>query len=165
MPGSPETASICDDFENGARSPVTAAAARVTNMCSPFYPESEMTDTNTTNTEPQAAAKSVAEHVSELAERAVTVPLGAGLVVRDDLTSAFRKLHRKYGTTAGLEKELSRYEKRGTRARNRFEKQVRSQRTKFERGVRQHRKDFEKHSGAVASRVEEIFSAAQGLIS
>jgi prefoldin subunit 5 len=121
--------------------------------------------TETETPETEVAVKTVVEQVSVLAEKAVTVPIGAGLVVRDDLTSAFRKLHKKYGTSAGLEKELTRFEKRGTRARNRFEKQVRTQRTKFEREMRQRRKAFDKQSTAVQARVEEIVSAAQGLIS
>ena len=122
-------------------------------------------NTETQTPETEVAAKTMAEQVTVLAEKAVTVPLGAGLVVRDDLTSALRKLQKKYGTSAGLEKELTRYEKRGTRARNRFEKQVRSQRTRFEREVRARRDDFHKQSAAVQARVEEIVSAAQGLIS
>ena len=110
-------------------------------------------------------AKTMAEQVSVLAEKAVIVPIGATLIVRDDLTSALRKLQKKYTTSAGLEKELTRYEKRGARARNRFEKQVRSQRTKFEREIKARRKDFGKQSSAVTSRVEGFVSAAQGLIS
>ena len=110
-------------------------------------------------------AKTMAEQVSVLAEKAVIVPIGASLIVRDDLTSALRKLQKKYTTSAGLEKELTRYEKRGARARNRFEKQVRSQRTKFEKEIKARRKDFEKQSSVVTSRVEEFVSAAQGLIS
>jgi hypothetical protein len=111
------------------------------------------------------AAKSLAEQVSLLAEKAVIVPIGAGLIVRDDLTSALRKLQKKYATSAGLEKELTRYEKRGARARNRFEKQVRARRTKFEREVKARRKEFEKQSSVVSARVEGFVSAAQGLIS
>jgi prefoldin subunit 5 len=110
-------------------------------------------------------AKTMAEQVSVLAEKAVIVPIGASLIVRDDLTSALRKLQKKYTTSAGLEKELTRYEKRGARARNRFEKQVRSQRTKFEREIKARRKDLEKQSSAVTARVEGFVSAAQGLIS
>jgi len=110
-------------------------------------------------------AKTMAEQVSVLAEKAVIVPIGASLIVRDDLTSALRKLQKKYTTSAGLEKELTRYEKRGARARNRFEKQVRSQRTKFEKEIKARRKDLEKQSSVVTSRVEEFVSAAQGLIS
>jgi len=124
--------------------------------------------TNTKNTETEAeatASKSVAEQVSELAEKAVILPIGASLIVRDDLTTALRKLSKKYGTTAGLEKELTRYEKRGVRARNRFEKQVRTQRTRLEREVRARRKDLEKQGSAVSARASELFSAAQGLIS
>jgi len=110
-------------------------------------------------------AKTMAEQVSVLAEKAVIVPIGASLIVRDDLTTALRKLQKKYTTSAGLEKELTRYEKRGARARNRFEKQVRSQRTKFEREIKARRKDLEKQSSAVTARVEGFVSAAQGLIS
>jgi hypothetical protein len=116
-------------------------------------------------TETTEAAKSISEQVSVLAEKAVIVPIGAGLIVRDDLTTALRKLQRKYTTSAGLEKELTRYEKRGARARNRFEKQVRSQRTKFERDLKARRKDLGKRSSVVSARVEEFVSTAQGLIS
>jgi hypothetical protein len=111
------------------------------------------------------AAKTISEQVSVLAEKAVIVPIGAGLVVRDDLRTALRRLQKKYTTSAGLEKELTRYEKRGARARNRFEKQVRTQRSKFERELKAHRKDLEKQSSVIGARVEEIVSAAQGLIS
>jgi prefoldin subunit 5 len=123
-----------------------------------------MTTTKTAETE-APATKTVAEQVSELAEKAVIVPIGASLVVRDDLNSALRKLSKKYGTSAGLEKELTRYEKRGARARKGFEKQVRAQRTRIERGVTARRKDFEKHSSAATARASEVFSAAHGLIS
>jgi hypothetical protein len=111
------------------------------------------------------ATKTISEQVSVLAEKAVIVPIGASLIVRDDLTNALRKLQKKYTTSAGLEKELTRYEKRGARARNRFEKQVRSQRTKVERDLKARRKDLEKRSGVVTARVEEFVSTAQGLIS
>ena len=123
------------------------------------------TDTTDPVDETVDAAKTISEQVSVLAEKALVVPIGAGLIVRDDLSSALRKLQRKYTTSAGLEKELTRYEKRGARARNRFEKQVRTQRTKFERELKARRKDLEKQSGAVSARVEHLVSAAQGLIS
>jgi hypothetical protein len=128
--------------------------------------KSSRTTTKTdTVTESADAAKTISEQVSVLAEKALVVPIGASLIVRDDLTTALRKLQRKYTTSAGLEKELTRYEKRGARARNRFEKQVRSQRRKFERELKARRKDLEKQSGVVSARVEELVSAAQGLIS
>lgn len=123
------------------------------------------TETDNPVTDTTAATKTISEQVSVLAEKAVIVPIGAGLIVRDDLTTALRKLQKKYTTSAGLEKELTRYEKRGTRARKRLERQVRSQRTKFERDLKSRRKDLEKRSGAVTARVEEFVSTAQGLIS
>jgi hypothetical protein len=123
------------------------------------------TDAVDTASETYEATKTISEQVSVLAEKAVIVPIGASLIVRDDLTSALRKLQKKYTTSAGLEKELTRYEKRGARARNRFEKQVRSQRTKFERDLKSRRKDLQKRSSVVTTRVEEFVSTAQGLIS
>jgi len=120
------------------------------------------TEPESTDTTP--APKSVAQQVSELAERAVILPIGASLIVQDDLISALRRLRRKYGTAAGLEKEFHRYEKRGARACNRVEKQVRAQRVRFERELRQCQKDFQKQSAAVNARVEQIVSVAQDLI-
>ncbi len=117
-----------------------------------------------------------------MAERAVNVPLGAGLVARDNLVSTVNGLTTKYRTRASVERELRRYERRGVTARNRFERQVRRTRTKFERELRQRRnvvertvrqnrrrlerevrsvrRDLEKQSGALTSRVEKIVSDA-----
>ena len=122
--------------------------------------------------------------VSDLAERAALVPVGATLLARDNLVSTVRELGTKYQTRASLERELKRYERRGTTARNRFERQVRRTRTSFERQLRQRRnrvqrtvrqnrrrletevrtvrKDIEKQSGIVGSRVEKLVSNAQG---
>jgi hypothetical protein len=122
-----------------------------------------------------------------LAERAVLVPVGAGLLARDNLVSTVRGLATKYRTRTGFERELKRFERRGATARNRFERQVRRTRTRFERQLRQRRslvertlkqnrrrverevrsvrKDLEKQSGIVSARVEKLVSDAQGLIS
>jgi 16S rRNA G1207 methylase RsmC len=128
-------------------------------------PTVETEDVESVIADTTETSKTMAEQVSVLAEKAVIVPIGASLIVRDDLRSAMRRLQKKYTTSAGLEKELTRYEKRGARARNRFEKQVRSQRKKFERELKARRKDLEKQSGVVSSRVEEFVAAAHGLIS
>jgi hypothetical protein len=126
------------------------------------------------------------EQVQVLAERAALVPVGASLLVRDNLVSTVKGLATKYRTRAGLERELKRYERRGATARNRFERQVRKARTRFDRQLRQRRslvertvkqnrrrverevrsvrKDLEKQSGIVGARVEKLVSDAQGLI-
>ena len=127
------------------------------------------------------------EAAQVMAERAVLVPVGAGLLARDNLVTTVKGLATKYRTRPALERELKRYERRGATARNRFERQVRRARTRFERELRQRRslvektmrqnrrrvsrelssvrKDFEKQSGTVTARVERLVSDAQGLIS
>jgi hypothetical protein len=119
-----------------------------------------------------------------LAERAVLVPVGAGLLARDNLVATVRDLSIRYRSRTGLERELKRYERRGATARNRVERQVRKTRTRverelrqrrrgvertfktnrrrFEREVRSVRKDLEKQSGTLGSRVEKLVSDAQG---
>jgi cobalamin biosynthesis Mg chelatase CobN len=104
---------------------------------------------STTSTQP----KTTVEQVSELAGRVILVPVGAGLIARDDLVSTVRGLANRYGTRTGVQREIKRYEKRGAAARNRFEKQVRRQRSKFERDLRDRR-----------HRVERIVSSAHGFI-
>jgi len=121
-----------------------------------------------------------------IVERAVLVPVGAGLLARDNLVSTVKGLAGKYRTRTGMERELKRYERRGVTARDRFENQVRRGRMRFEREVRQRRslvekavsqnrqrldrelisvrRDFEKQSGAVSARVERLVTNAQGLI-
>lgn len=122
-----------------------------------------------------------------LANRVLLVPVGAGLIVRDDVLSTVKGLATRYGTRAGIERELKRYEKRGATARNRFEKQVRRQRTRVERDLRSRRRtvqkavkqnrqqlerevrnvrrDLDKQSKVVSDRVEKIVSSATGFIS
>ncbi len=122
-----------------------------------------------------------------LAERVVLVPVGASLLVRDNVVSTVRDLASRYSTRPSFERELKRYERRGSTARNRFERQVRRTRTRFERQLRQRRnlvqrtvkqnrrrverevrsvrRDLEKQSGAVGARFEKMVSDAQGLIS
>jgi hypothetical protein len=79
----------------------------------------------------------------QIAERAVLVPFGAGLVAQENFVSTVRGLATKYGTRQSVEREIKRYEKRGATARNRFERQVRRTRTQFERTLRQRRSTLE----------------------
>lgn len=138
---------------------------------------------NATSTQP----KTRPQQVQELAERAVLVPVGAGLLARDNLVSTVKGLRTRYTTRSGFERELKRYERRGATARKRAERRVRRTRTRFERELRHRRtgieravkqnrrqfegrvraarKDLEKQSGIVGSRVEKLVSDAQGLIS
>jgi hypothetical protein len=133
----------------------------------------------TTSTQP----KTPVERVQLIAERAVLVPVGASLLVRDNLVSTVRGLATKYRTRTGVEREIKRFERRGATARNRFERRVRRTRTKFERELRQRRnrvertvtqnrrrierevrsvgKDLGRQSGTLTARVEKLVSEAQ----
>jgi hypothetical protein len=134
---------------------------------------------NTTSTQP----KTRVEQAQALAERAVLVPVGAGLLARDNLVATVKDLTTKYRSRTGLEREIKRYERRGVTARHRVERQMRRSRTRverelrlrrnrvqrtfkqnrrrFEREVRSVRRDLEKQSGTVSARVEKLVSEAQ----
>jgi hypothetical protein len=118
-------------------------------------------------------------------EKAILVPVGVTLLVRDDVVSTVKDIAGKYQAPGGLEKELKRYEKRGATARTRLERQVRKQRTKVEQDLRQRRaqfevaikdnrklvetniasfrKDLEKQSALVGEQLEKLVSSAQEL--
>ncbi len=119
------------------------------------------------STPPQTAV----QQVQQVAERAILVPVGASLVVRDDI----KGLATRYGTRAGLERELKRYEKRGNTARTRVERRLRQRRNRIERAVKQNRRrverevgtvrsDLAKRSDVVGAQVERLVSTAQELI-
>jgi prefoldin subunit 5 len=106
--------------------------------------------------------------VQQIAERAVLVPVGASLLVRENLVSTVKDLATKYGTRASVERELKRYERRGASARNRFERQVRRTRTKFERELRQRRTTVERtitrQTGIFSAQVDKLVSSTQSRI-
>ncbi len=160
------------------------AGARASTTRKPGTTTRKRPTASTTTTSTQPATR--VDQVQQIAERAVLVPVGAGLIVRDTLVSNVRGLTTKISTRDGVERELKRYERRGASARNRFERQVRKTRTRFERDLRQRRKsvektvkqnrrrlerevrtvrkDLEKQSETLATRVEKIVGDAQGLI-
>jgi predicted nucleic acid-binding Zn-ribbon protein len=126
------------------------------------------------------------QHAQMIAERAVLVPVGAGLLARDNMASTVKGLAAKYRTRTNLQRELKRYERRGATARTAVERRVRRTRTRMEREMRQRRslvertmrqnrrrlnreltsvrRDIEKQSGAVSARVERLVANAQGLL-
>jgi hypothetical protein len=98
--------------------------------------------------------------VQHLAERAVLMQVGAGLVIRDGVVSTVKGLASNYTTRSGLERQLGRYEKRGTTARNRFERQLRRRR----KVVLQRRSSVERTFVESRARFEKLVSNAQELI-
>jgi hypothetical protein len=94
------------------------------------------------------------------------------LIVRDNVVSTVKGIRETVTDPSVVQRRLTRYEKRGARARNRFERQVRATRKRFERDLRQRRSrvqddlrtardDISRQSDAFGSRVERIVSDAQ----
>ncbi|MBV9047100.1 MAG: hypothetical protein JOY58_02460 [Solirubrobacterales bacterium] len=132
-------------------------------------------------------ARTPVEQVQDLAERAVLMQVGAGLLARDNLVSTVKGLAARYSTRSGFERELKRYERRGASARGRLEREARRTRTRVERELRQGRtrvertvaqnrrrlerevrsvrSDFGKQSEQMSTRVERLVANAQELLS
>jgi electron transfer flavoprotein alpha subunit len=146
----PDTAPAAET-ESAATQATPSKARKTTTSRKTTSPRKATTSRSTATS---AAPKPPVAQVTDLANRALLVQVGAGLQVRDDVVSTVRDLATKYGTRSGLERELKRYEKRGAAARNRFEKQV-----------RRVRRDFDKQSKVVTGQVEKIVSSAHGFIS
>jgi hypothetical protein len=80
----------------------------------------------------------------DYAERAVLIPVGAALIVRDRVVSGVNDTLSTYSSTSRAQAQLRRFERRGVTARNRLERQVRKARVRVERELRQRRRELEK---------------------
>ncbi|MGO9791808.1 MAG: hypothetical protein ACLP8S_20580 [Solirubrobacteraceae bacterium] len=141
------TASQAPSNRPAAGAPKTASASKATGT--------SKASASATSTQPASSVR----HVQQIAERAILVPVGAGLVVRDNIVSTVKGLATKYTTRGGIERELKRYERRGVTARTRLERQVRRRRNRFERELRQRRRKVERAVAQNRKRVErEVLS-------
>ena len=135
------------------------------------------------STQPKTRVK----HVQVLAERAVLVQVGVGLLARDNVVSTVKGLAVQVRHAQSVEREFRRFERRGATARNRFERQVRRTRKRFERELRQRRsrvertvrqnrrrverevrsvrKDLEKQSGTIGARFDQARLRSPGAVS
>jgi hypothetical protein len=111
------------------------------------------------------AAKVTAAQGRNIAERAALVYVGATLEARDRVVGLATEIADKYGTRAGAEREvgkdLRRFERRGTTARNELERDVRKARTRLERAVRSRRRDAERVIRRNRRTVEREVGAAE----
>jgi hypothetical protein len=106
------------------------------------------------------------ERYVDFAGRAVTIPVGAALVARDNVV----EIAGKYGSLdkverelrAGqrrLESDLKKFERRGTTARDQLEREIAKRRERVERdlrGLRSARRDAAARADLVSSRVENL---------
>jgi hypothetical protein len=98
------------------------------------------------------------QQAQDYAERAVLIPVGAALVARDNLVGAATEATKPYRNreTAqrALERDLRRFERRGTTARNRVERNLKKARTRVERELRQRRNRVQRTVKQNRTRVE-----------
>jgi hypothetical protein len=94
------------------------------------------------------AAKTTAAQGRNVAERTALVYVGATLEARDRVVGLAGELVNRFGSRASAERELGkdirRFERRGTTARNQLERDVRKARTRLERELRTRRRDAER---------------------
>jgi hypothetical protein len=115
----------------------------------------------------QSPASGRSARQSSTAERAVLIPVGAALIARDRVAASFGDTFAHYNSTAKVNAQLRRFERRGTTARNRVERElrktrvrvereVRQTRTRVEREVRRRRRDGEELANRVQERLLEL---------
>jgi hypothetical protein len=110
------------------------------------------------------AAKTTAAQGRNVAERAALVYVGATLEARDRVLGLAGDLVSRYGSRAAAEREVTkdvrRFERRGTTARNQLERDVKKARTRLERELRTRRRDAERivkrNANAAKDRVTAI---------
>jgi hypothetical protein len=92
----------------------------------------------------------------DYAERAVLIPVGAALIVRDRVVSSVNDTLSIYSSTSKAQAQLRRFERRGATARNRLEREVRKARVRVERELRQRRREIEKTVGDLDERRDAV---------
>jgi hypothetical protein len=106
-------------------------------------------------------AKTPLDRAVEYAEKAVLVPVGAVLIARDNVVSTVQDIRTSYSTPEKAQRELRRFERRGTTARNRIERGVRKTRTRVERELRQRRNRAQRLLKQNRTRVERELKQRQ----
>jgi hypothetical protein len=89
------------------------------------------------------AQESALEALATQAERAVLIPLGATLIARDNVVETVKPYVKRATAQREVSKNIKRYERRGTTARNKLERQLKRTRTQLERSLRQRRNKVE----------------------
>jgi hypothetical protein len=92
----------------------------------------------------------------DYAERAVLIPVGATLIVRDRVVSSVTDTLSAYSSPTKTQAQLRRFERRGATARKRLEREVRKTRTRVERDLRQRRRRVEKTFSSLEQRRDAL---------
>src|SRR5215212_6464469 len=93
-------------------------------------------------------ATTQANQVQDLVERAALTYVGAALTARDRVVQGYDYLRKTYGDPDSVQRQLKKFERRGTTGRNRFERQLKRSRTRVERELRQRRNQVRREATA-----------------
>ena len=94
--------------------------------------------------------------IGDYAERAVLIPVGATLIVRDRVVSSVSETLSTYSSPTKTQAQLRRFERRGATARKRLEREVRKTRIRVERDLRQRRRRVEKTVSTLEQRRDAL---------
>jgi hypothetical protein len=104
------------------------------------------------------------ERAQQLAGRAVLIPVGAALEARDRVAGAVSDLVGPVRSRTTLERQLTRFERRGGRARTQLEREVRSARRRIEHRGRTLGANVEGIPGRVENVVQNGVEAGRKLV-
>jgi hypothetical protein len=105
--------------------------------------------------------KNRAETVQAYAERAVLVQVGAALEARDRVVSTVNEVVDFTTSRAEAERQLKKFERRGSLVRTQVEREVRKTRTRVERDLRERRARLERTVRENRTRVERDLRGAE----
>jgi hypothetical protein len=133
-------------------------------------PTNGKTSSKTTKSTDQAANDPVTV-VRQTAERAVDLPVGAALTVRERINEAVEpwtksetRSQELKGLRTQVTRELNRFERRGGQARRKATQRARRTRSRVEREVIQRRRAIEKGVRQNRSKVERRLKKAQTVV-
>lgn len=138
----------------GTRAANAGAAARTTAV--------RKTKTRARTTAAKASAEAKSElrtpinRATDIAEKAVFVPVGAALIARDEVVATFEDLRTSYGSKAKAKQELRKFERRGSSAVRGIERDAKKTRTRVERELRQRRARLEKELRRVDAELKGV---------
>jgi F0F1-type ATP synthase membrane subunit b/b' len=137
----------------------------------PTNGKSTTTTSTTTSKSTEAPVNGTVAAVRQTAERAVDVPVGAALTVRERVNEAvepWTKSETRSKELKGLRtqvtRELNRFERRGGQARRKATQRARRTRNRVEREVIQRRRAIERGVKQNRSKVEQRLKKAQSAV-
>jgi hypothetical protein len=110
------------------------------------------------------AVKNSTGNVGSYAERAVLIPVGAALIIREQVLARVNDAIDNYSSPSKANVQLRKFERRGNTARNRVEREIRKTRVRVEREARLTRSRVEREVRRRQKDGEDLASRVQDRI-